>query len=96
MAQTRVKKVKIVDGKLTCRITKSCEVIFDTIEERDEHEKNIKHFRGESCEIDFKLFSDWQKHRNEDVNCKALTCPKCNKNFQSSKAGYKEWFEIRW
>lgn len=52
--------------------------------------KTAKHFSCDSCDIKFMQFSDWQKHRNEDTSCKALTCPNCGKNFQGAKAGYKE------
>ena len=70
-------------------ILNSTKGLFETIEARDEHEKTVKHFQCLACELDFSIFSDWQKHRNDDPTCKALTCPKCQKNFQDSKSGYK-------
>ena len=64
-------------------VTKSCAMVFDTIQERDLHAKTLKHFKCESCVIDFETYTEWKDHRNFDKTCKALTCPSCGKNFQN-------------
>jgi len=52
----------------TCRISK-CRQIFETVDEREQHEKEFKHFRCQPCGIGFFKALELSKHRREDM-CK--------------------------
>merc|ERR1712131_2900 len=80
----------VVQQQLKCRITVNCSLQFDTIAKRDEHERTFQHFTCEHCNIGFWTWAEWQRHRNEDPNCKALNCPICDKSFRHIKQGYKK------
>ena len=53
---------------MTCRISK-CRKIFETVEARELHEAEFKHFQCEPCGIGFMKALELSKHRREDM-CK--------------------------
>ena len=64
---------------------RSCSEVFESVDVRNSHENSFKHFKCESCDIEFEKNSDLTKHRLDDRSCKSLTCPKCNENFQDAQ-----------
>ena len=55
-----------------CRISK-CDAIFDSLIDRDQHEKDVAHFNCEPCDVSFHKALELSRHRRYD-NCKGYIC----------------------
>ena len=67
--------------QLKCRITVNCNLQFETIAKRDEHERTFQHFNCEHCNIGFWTWAEWQRKGFELIISSILSaCLGCFSN----------------